>query len=286
MNVKISSALFCIVFFVLITDLSFTGCVSQPEADTKAGTNQEPPASPGELTPEQRASVEMELQVPEQAMLSFLEKLGYDRSYLLPDFQEEKYTGERNVWTVGIKDGFDDLCYGMLLDPGDTLLYVKFSVPPGDLSPETVRPGEDIVIRIANALGLYDEGYILPDWNKNPGMAELRKYADYGNYSICTNWVIIFTDPVNHSLLAIHFADSVLPANPLINTNRDSAIEAARTELGDPAVEIAHAELVNRSEMVYPPDEYGIFWEVAFENGNTISVNAADGRISRATPMY
>jgi len=277
--------LFLIAILIFLA-LLIASCVNsqppdspQPESEQPTSTEQTEPVAPSQETHTSNAD-------PEETVLVFLEKLGYDRSYLLADFKEEKFENDRTIWAIGLKDGFDELCFASLPGSADRLLFIKFVVPPGDISPDPVRPGPDIVDRAATALGLFDQGYILPSWPQNPGFTHFRKYASFENYEICTNYVLFLTDTGNDSLLAIHFSDTTLPRDVSINFDRESAINIASSELADNTSDVLYAELVNHSDFLYPPDQLGIWWEIALTNGSTVSVNADNGTVSDIEPMY
>lgn len=221
---------------------------------------------------------------PAEPVLNILVSLGYKIEALHAAYEDLIDEGHRNSWNVSIEFGQNPLAFGSVSENGDQVYFIKFVEPSNELSPDTIKPGDDLTARVSEALGLTDEDYRPAPWVTSETRKEFRKYEQLGDNTVCTRRVLIFIDPQNNGLSALHFKGDDLDPSHQIVIDAETAKGTAEKELDDLTRDVIHTELVQLTDESGRGADPVIFWEVVFVNGLILYVNCINGEVTRLDP--
>ena len=258
------------------------------EQGTNIGDNSEIDSPGADATSESQGSSRYD---PEAHIIEILESIGYDRSYILFTSVEQDPDTRTDMWRLMFEDGFGPLGAAYIADGADKPAYIKFVRPTDTLSPELLQPdidpsrpiaqpGEDLPWRIANGLGLEEDGYIPLPWMTKPDYKEYRRYASLGEFEVSTHQVGMYFNQRTGGLLSIHFSGADLDPSLQVVIDMDTAIETAVSSMGNSGLDVTHSELIQLASSSVNNGDPVVYWEVMFENGVAQLVNSVDGTIT------
>jgi hypothetical protein len=275
--------------FSCLAVLMLTGCPApQSQTPSRDGSNES--TAPGEISNVQNPGVQdtpgpetedREVVVRETA-LGFMGKLGYDTSTLEITSMELQPAADMVLWNVQIGN---DLGKVADLNVNEntlrmTLLGLIF-IREGILAPGDAGSDDDPAGRIADAIGLIDEGYRLVKANGTQN--EYRKYADWEDYQIAMSYVVISVPPDEASAVLLDWREGELHPPVVINIDREEAIAKAISYLGDSlsGTEPSSVDLIQYGTWAAGGTDFPVYWEVAFGQ-QIVNVNTANGEIMGA----
>jgi hypothetical protein len=218
-----------------------------------------------------------------EVAMGFLRGLGYDTSTLEVTSMELLPIEYLLMWNVKIGNDLGSVADFNVNE--DTLKLEQLGLilsRDGILAPENVSPDDDLAGRIAEAIGLMDEGYRLA--KENGGQKEYRKYADWDEYQIAVSYVVIAVPPVEAAPILLEWREGELHPPVVINIDRDTAKSKAISYLGDSAAgtEPSSVDLIQYGTWLYDATDFPVYWEFVFGQ-QIVNVNTDDGEIMGAS---
>jgi hypothetical protein len=211
------------------------------------------------------------------AVLDLLTKLGYDRSTLAVVQTQLLTMGPTAMERVQVNKDLADLAYGDVPEGTTDVNLLKLLRSDDPSAPALLKPDSGMAGRIAGALGLLDQGYAPVTWLPEKDPKEYRKYATFGNYQVCTNRVIIITDPDHGSLQALFFGRAEIPPGLKIGISREAAVGKVPGDGSN--LTASHVDLVFLLDHLSPKGEQVLHWEVVKSDGTVKYVNCKTGYV-------
>ena len=280
----------------ILLALGFVGCVSSsqrasPTPGDRAVNTEEPkaPEGPAEDRSAASSSQDAASAVREAASALALEivaKLGYDVEKLEVGRVDRRTLFDRTFWEVTLTDADGDFAE-VRTDPAATKVEaVKFDEPFRENRPEELDPGPDLHERVAQRLGLPDEGYRPVTWMITVGRFEYRRYTRMGDWDVALAHVFISLAPKTGELETLRFEEFDPVENPAIYIDGSAATKTALEAMADyPDLVPVHTDLVQMPVPYREGVRPVVCWEVAFSNGAICIVNAdGSGYISYHLP--
>lgn len=211
--------------------------------------------------------------------VDFMAKLGYGQSQFRIA-ATDLMPMEGLLWHVQLEDDLGQWVSIVVNEDLGRMERYKALHRPRDFHSPVTMPGDDIVERVADALGLPSSGYQSVDYSADTYRAGMyRKYADVGEWRVCVGQVNVRTYREDQSLYAIHWRERGLLHPPEVNVDREAAIDIAASYLGIDNPGLLNAELIQLQRGSSRLYDLAVFWEVVFEGQGTVHVRCDDGAV-------
>lgn len=262
--------------FVFVSVPALTGCPGRqpvPQNQDQTSRNNDVQAADSQDVDTALANAGMDL----------LAELGYDTATLEVISMELSPLEHSLLWNIKIGNGLDIVANFYVSE--ETLRFELMNsilIRDGVLAPSSIAPDDVPQERIAEALGLEEDGYRLAV--ENEAAWEFRKYAAWNEWEIAVSQVIIIVSTDIDVPILIDYRENELPGHLNISVDREAALLSAISFLGD-SITGTEPSLVDL--ILFPSQEYGntdllLYWEFRF--GDMVAhVNVDDGTILEAS---
>jgi len=212
----------------------------------------------------------------QSAALDFMETLGYDTVELTVDSIELLPVPDVLLWRVHIGYMGEEIAVIDVFENSGEIKYFLSQARQNPITPQQLAPADGLPLRIAEMIGLEEQGYVLSEWiSVTDEYCQFRFYETVDDFSICTRTVVIAAASDITAPLFIDFLNHGITSPVEINIDRDEALSLARESLGSDA-EIVNVELVSRNSDPMGLGDSVIFWEVSI-TGSMTNINAETG---------
>ena len=261
---------------------SVAGCVSQSPA-AKDPDNDTPAAEP-EATPAAQTESAISEQVKKVAV-DVLTSLGYDLT-TLEFIGASPSPNDANLWSVTYNNQAGS---PLIVDVNVELNHFEFikgDFTKVDSLPGTLKPGEDLDQRVAEALDFEGEGYKRVEWaGKLPGPIDYWKVETVDGWTVRTGLIAVAVMPETNVFLGLFRFERPLSATLNVNVDREEIKKRGAALYNSDVDSILYAELIQTGKEHGSTSDTVLFWEVRFSDGMFLLANPEDGTFRELPTM-